>query len=63
MVFNRDKCNRKTDIQYFEATQSYIPHFSARNEEKVIGNLIDSLYNQNYDKSLYKICVIPDTSS
>ena len=33
---------------------------AARNEEKVIGNLIDSLNSQEYDKSLYKICVIPN---
>ncbi len=33
---------------------------AARNEEAVLGNLIDSLNSQNYDKSLYKICVIPN---
>ena len=36
---------------------------AARNEERVLGNLIDSLYNQNYDKKLYKICVLPNNSS
>ena len=36
---------------------------AARNEEKVLGNLIDSLNNQKYDKSLYKICVIPNNCS
>lgn len=32
----------------------------AHNEEAVIGNLIDSLKNQNYDKDLYDIYVIAD---
>ena len=31
---------------------------AARNEEEVIGALIDSLKNQNYDKSLYEINII-----
>ena len=32
----------------------------AHNEEGVIGNLIDSLNNQNYDKNLYDVYVIED---
>ena len=32
----------------------------AHNEEGVIGNLIDSLNNQNYDKNLYDVYVIAD---
>ena len=32
----------------------------AHNEEEVIGNLIESLRNQNYDKKLYDIYVIAD---
>lgn len=32
----------------------------AHNEEGVIGNLIDSLNNQNYDKDLYDVYVIAD---
>ena len=32
----------------------------AHNEESVIGNLLDSLNNQNYDKDLYDIYVIAD---
>ena len=36
---------------------------AARNEEKVLSNLIDSLYNQKYDKNLYRVCVIPNNSS
>ncbi len=33
---------------------------AARNEEKVIGNLIDTLTSQNYPKELYRIFVIPN---
>lgn len=33
---------------------------AARNEELVIGNLIDSLKNQNYPKELYEVYVIPN---
>lgn len=32
----------------------------AHNEESVIGNLLDSLNNQNYDKNLYDVYVIAD---
>ncbi len=31
-----------------------------RNEEKVIGNLIDSIYNQDYPKELMKVFVVAD---
>ena len=31
-----------------------------RNEENVIGNLIDSLNKQNYPKELYEIIVLPN---
>ena len=36
---------------------------AARNEELVIGNVIDSIKKQDYDESLYKICVIPNNCS
>ncbi len=36
---------------------------AARNEEAVIGNLIDSLQKQNYDKKLYDINVIVNNST
>ena len=36
---------------------------AARNEEAVIGNLIDSLKKQNYDKKLYEINVIINNST
>ena len=32
----------------------------AHNEEAVVGNLIESLKNQNYNKDLYDIYVIAD---
>lgn len=32
----------------------------ARNEEKVIGNLIDSIYSQNYPKELMQVFVVAD---
>ncbi len=32
----------------------------ARNEDKVIGNLLDSLNNQNYPKELYDVFVLPN---
>ena len=35
----------------------------ARNEEKVIGNLIDSLNNLDYPKDKYQVCVIPNNCS
>ena len=33
---------------------------AARNEEKVIGNLLDSLNNLNYPKDKYEVVVIPN---
>ena len=36
---------------------------AARNEEKVIGNIIDSLKKQNYDKKLYSINIIVNNST
>ena len=47
----------------FEETgekKKYAIVISARNEEKVIGNLLDSLNKQNYDKKLLKIFVVAD---
>ena len=39
---------------------SYGILIAARNEEKVIGNLIDSLKNQNYPSELISIYVVAD---
>ena len=33
---------------------------AARNEEKVIGNLLDSIYKQDYPKDLYQVFVVAD---
>ena len=33
---------------------------AARNEEKVIGNLLDSIYKQNYPKDKYQVFVVAD---
>lgn len=38
----------------------YAIMIAARNEEKVIGNLIDSINKQDYPKDLYKIFVVAD---
>ena len=46
---------KETDIK-----KKYAFIISARNEEKVIGNLLDSLNRQNYDKNLLKIFVVAD---
>ena len=48
--------------KYKEASHNHFYAFiiSARNEEKVIGNLIDSIKAQDYPADLYKIYVIAD---
>ena len=53
----RHKKNIKEHFHYFEIL---IP---ARNEEHVIGNLINSLKKLNYDKSLYEITVVLNNST
>lgn len=58
-ILKRSKIHfEKVDARYRFAI--LIP---ARNEESVIGNLIDSLKNQNYPRELYTICVIPNNST
>ena len=44
-------------------TNKFAVLIAARNEEKVIGELIDSLKNQNYDKNKYEIYVIVNNST
>ena len=51
------------DRQKFPPSRRLAAVIAARNEERVIGNLIDSLQNQNYPKSLYEIIVIPNNCS
>ena len=53
----RHKKNIKEHFHYFEIL---IP---ARNEEHVIGNLINSLKKLNYDRSLYEITVVLNNST
>lgn len=44
----------------FQPKHKFAAIIAARNEELVIGNLIDSLQNQNYPKELFDIIVIPN---
>ena len=45
---------------YNKAKQRYLFLIAARNEEMVLGELIDSIKKQNYPRNLYKICVLPN---
>lgn len=51
---------KKTQFLEVEARNRFAILVPARNEEAVIGNLIDSLEAQNYPKELYTIYVIPN---
>ena len=51
---------KKEDKEVIDKKNKFMILIAARNEEKVIGNLIDSLNKQNYDKKLYQICVLPN---
>lgn len=53
--FCKSKKYKETDKKY-----NYAYVISARNEEKVIGKLIDSINGQDYDHSLMKIFVVAD---
>ena len=46
-----------------DKTHKFSIIIAARNEEKVIGNLIDSLKKQNYDKDMFDINVIVNNST
>ena len=52
--------NKKGKIRKYKAKTRFAILIAARNEEKVIGNLLDSLNKQNYPKELYDIFVIPN---
>ena len=56
------KRNKKGNVNN-KNQHKFLILIASRNEEKVLGNLIDSLNNQNYDKNKYKICVIPNNST
>ena len=51
---------RKKKIKEHKNTCKFAVIVPARNEEKVIGNLIESIKRQNYPKELYDIFVIPN---
>ncbi len=51
---------QKVHFQQAEAKNHFAILIPARNEEAVIGNLIDSLQEQNYPKDLYTIYAIPN---
>lgn len=55
MGFGLMKKNKKT--QNIEKNNKFAVVVAARNEELVIGNLIDSLMNLNYPKELYEVFV------
>jgi len=55
---SRSKKYPETDIR-----KKYAIIISARNEENVIGNLLDSLHKQNYPKELLTIFVVADNCS
>jgi len=46
-----------------EIKRKYAIIIAARNEEKVIGKLIDSLNQQTYDRQLFEIFVVADNCS
>lgn len=51
---------QKSKISFQKAQKKIAVLIAARNEEIVIGNLIDSLKKQRYPKKLYDIIVIPN---
>ena len=53
----------KEDKEISDKKHKFSIIIAARNEEKVIGNLIDSLKKQNYDNKLYDINVIINNST
>lgn len=54
-AFKKDKVNSKNNI--YKKFAIIVP---ARNEEVVIGNLVQSLNNQNYPKDKYDVFVVPN---
>ena len=57
LPFLKKKENEKTKSN---KKHKFMILIAARNEEMVIGNLVDSLRKQDYPKDLYEICVIPN---
>lgn len=52
--------SKKNVYEKTDVFKKYAVVIAARNEEKVIGKLIDSLKNQSYNKDLYDIFVVAD---
>ena len=51
---------KKKNGDYKEKLNKFAIIIPARNEELVIGNLLDSLNKQNYNKNMYDIYVVPN---
>ena len=51
---------KKQVIPESDVTNKFKILIACRNEEQVIGNIIQSLQKQNYPKDMYEICVIPN---
>lgn len=51
---------KKSVIRKYRAKHKLAVIVAARNEEKVIGHLLDSLNKQNYPKELYEVFVVPN---
>lgn len=52
--------NKKSKIRKYKAKYRLAVIVAARNEEKVIGHLLDSINKQKYPKELYDIFVVPN---
>ena len=52
--------NNKRKIRNYRAKHKLAVIIAARNEEKVIGHLLDSLNKQKYPRNLYEIFVVPN---
>ncbi len=55
--------NKKNAIRKYKPKHKLAVIIAARNEEKVIPHLLDSLNKQNYPKELYDVFVIPNNCS
>ncbi|MBR3661248.1 MAG: glycosyltransferase family 2 protein [Bacilli bacterium] len=51
---------KREEVKLQNKKNKFMILIAARNEELVIGNLIDSLHKLDYPKDLYNICVIPN---
>lgn len=53
----------KEKIKYGEDKESFLVLIPAHNEEEVIQRTLRALYELDYDKNLYKVCVVADNCS